>query len=69
MTKSTAQIGEVCRKAISGDAHYLSNDIPQLRHVAVENVKNVIICKHKTNAIMAEWLQAKEEQKRGSLRK
>jgi hypothetical protein len=39
MTKRTAQIAKVRRKAISGDAQYLSNDIPILRHFAVENVK------------------------------
>jgi hypothetical protein len=69
MTKRTAQIATVRRKAISGDAQYVSNDIPILRRAAVANVKNVIIRQHKTKAIIDEWLTAKEEQKKWSLRK
>jgi hypothetical protein len=69
MTQRTAKIAEVCRKAISGDTEHFSNDILALRRVAVENVKNVIICRHKTNAIMGGWLISKEEQKKWSLRK
>lgn len=67
MTKCAAQIAELCRKAISGDAQYFSNDIPALRRTAVANVKNLVIRQRKTNAIMDEWLT--EVQKRASLRK
>jgi hypothetical protein len=69
MTQRTANIAEVCRFAISEDTQHFSNDIPALRRAAVTNVKNVIIRQRKTNAIMAEWMIAKEEAKRWSLRK
>jgi hypothetical protein len=68
-TTKTARIAEVCRRAISGDTEHLSNDMPALRRVAVENVKQTIIRQHKTNAIMAEWSQAKKDQKKGILRR
>jgi hypothetical protein len=43
-------------------------DIAGSRRAAVKNVKNTIIRQHKTNAIVDEWLNAKEEHKKWSLR-
>jgi hypothetical protein len=68
-TTKTARIAEVCRRAISGDTEHLSNDMPALRRVAVENVKQTIIRQHKTNAIIDECTAAKEASKKWSLRK
>jgi hypothetical protein len=62
MTQRTAKIAEICRRAISGDADYFSNDTPALRRAATENVKNIINRRHKTNAIMGEWLNARRSQ-------
>lgn len=69
MSQRTANTAEVCRRSISGDTEYFPNDIFALRRVAVENVKQIITRQHKTNSIMAEWLQAKEDHKKGSVRR
>jgi hypothetical protein len=47
----------------------VETDIVASRRAAVENVKNAIIRQRKTNAIVDEWLIAKEEARRWSLRK
>jgi hypothetical protein len=67
-TTKTARIAEVCRRAISGDTEHFSNDIPALRRVAVENVKNTILAKKKLNSVVEEWSAAREAHKKGSLR-
>jgi hypothetical protein len=69
MTKRTASIAEVCRRAITDDEGYISNDIVALRRAAVANAKKKIISRHAMNSVVNEWLTAKEEQKRWSLRK
>ena len=57
-------------KAISptGDAP-ISTDFQELRRIAVDNVTKIVHRQRKTNAIIEEWLAAKEASKKWSLRK
>jgi hypothetical protein len=70
MTKRTSRIAEICRRAVTPNAEgYISNDIDASRLAAVENVKQKIISRRAVNSVVDEWLNAKEQEKRWSLRK
>jgi phosphotransferase system IIA component len=58
------------RRAITsiGD-EIISNDLQELRRTAVDNVTNIVLRQRKTNAIIDEWLAAKDVSKKWSLRK
>jgi len=51
------------------DQRGFDTDVENLRQVAVKNLKRKITSRNKLNSIASEWLVAREEQKRWSLRK
>jgi hypothetical protein len=69
MTKRTARIAEICGRAITPKGvGYIPNHIAASRLTSVENVKRNIITRREANSVMSEWLKAKEEHKKWSLR-
>jgi hypothetical protein len=70
MTKRTAKIAEVCRRAVTQNRKgYISNDIAASRLASVNNVKRTVIARHALNSVVDEWLTVKEEHKKWRLGK
>lgn len=68
MTKGTARIAEVCRRAVTPGAEgYISTEIEAVQRTAVENVKKKIIAGKQLRSVLDEWKAAREEHKKWRL--
>lgn len=68
MTTKTDTLKRAYQRTLE-DQRGFDTDIEGSRCNAVENVKNIVIRQHKNNAVLDEWLNAKNETKKWSLRK